>query len=337
MPLTTKIVLIIIAVLIFSSIGFVVYKSYQMTQQQAAINKSMVEMKQLQDNIARSQAQYVSKDDLNSFAQQNNLNLTQIQKDLGTLSATVTSINEVSIHSNGSNGTNIPSTNTTPSGHTEPVPTVNCNGQTINCPTTDPNSYYANVQNLQLTEPFSGANVPVGQVAFDASKPAPWSYNIYPRSYDISTVIGTDNDGRHYVYNKFSITSNGKVNSLKITNAKYEEEYPSPSFSFWNPHVFLGVDGGLGVSSLPLKGEFTPNLSFGFLSYGKTKVSPDWIFGDVGVGYGVVDKKLQFQIMPAQYNLGRVLPFISNTYVGPVLGVGIDGVIYVGGGVRVGL
>ena len=337
MPLTTKIILIVIAILIFSSVGFVVYKSYAISQQQNAINKSMVAMQQLQNDIIRSQSNFASKDDLNAFAKQNDINLSTIEKDLDGLGATITGINQITVNSNGSNETNVISTSSTPNNNKEPAPTVECNGQTINCPTTDPNGYYSNIQSLQLNEPFANTNVPIGSVSFDASNKAPWSYDVYPRTYDVSNVIGTDNEGRHYVESQFSITANGKTNKITINNAKFVEQYPAPTFSWWNPKVFIGVSAGIEFSSLPIGGTFTPTLSVAPFSYGKTKISPDWVFLNVGAGYDVVSKKMNFEIVPAQYNLGGVVPFIKNTYVGPELGVNISGQVSVGAGVRVGL
>ena len=41
--------------------------------------------------------------------------------------------------------------------------------------------------------------------------------------------------------------------------------------------------------------------------------------------------------MPFSYNVGKPVPLINNTYVGPVISVGTDANVYVGGGIRVGL
>lgn len=337
MSIITKILLIAGAILLVSVLGFVAYKSHQLSQQQDAINKSIVEFKQLQGDIARSQAQYVTKDDLESFAKQNNVNIDAIKKDLATLNATVSGVNHIVITTPGSIQTNIPSTSTTPNPNPT-VPTVECNGTQIPCPNADPFGFMRNQQHLMLGESFgSNLKIPIGEAGFSAWQKDPWAVTIYPRTYSVTNVLGTDEDGRHYVYNKFSIKTNGTEYPVQITDAKFEEEYPSPSFSFWNPRLFIGADVGVNVSHLPVNGEFAPGVHLGIMSYGKNKNTPDWSFVQIGVGYGVVSRNVQFQISPAQYNIGQHLPLIKNTYIGPVVGVGINGDVSVGIGMRVGL
>jgi hypothetical protein len=249
-------------------------------------------------------------------------------------------MNQVVVDSGGDKQNNLPSTTTTPNPNpVTPVtgPTANCNGQQIPCPNADPYKYQQNQQNLQMAEPFGTTQVPIGSVGFSAWQQTPWNVNIYPRAYDVTNVLATDQDGRNYVYNQFSITTNGQTYKLPIASAQFIQQYPTPSFSFWNPRVYLGADVGIGITHAPITGEFTPNVSFGFLSYGKTKVTPDWSFGQVGIGYGVVSQKPQIQISPAMFNVGEHIPFMQNTFVGPAVGVGINGNVYVGLGLRVGM
>lgn len=336
MTLTVKILLALLVITVLGSLGFVVYKSNQMSKQQDAINKSMVDMKQLQDGISRSQAQYATKQDLDTFAKQNNVNLDSIKKDLATLNANVTGINNITFTSTGTNTSNVASTSTS-SNPDYKSPTVNCNGNQIPCPNGDPFAYQANLQSLTLNEQFAGTQVPIGDVSFSAWKKAPWDVKVYPRTYSVTNVLGTDQDGRHYIYNKVAINSNNKDYSIQLSNAKFEEEYPSPSFSWLNPRLFIGVDGGVGISRLPITGEITPNVSIGLMSYGISKVNPDWSFVQVGVGYGLVSRNAQVEISPAQYNIGKNIPLMKNTYIGPALGIGFDGAVMVGAGLRVGL
>jgi len=341
MSTLSKILLAILSIVLVGAIGFIIYQQYEMKAVQAQISSSMVAQKTLLDGITRSQAEYATKADLDAFAAANNVNLATIQKDVDTLGATITGMNQVVVSNTAVNQTNLPSTNTTP--NTKPTtPTANCNGTQIPCPEADPYKYQQNVQSLSLTEPFSApgqttVNVPLGSVSFDASKQTPWSENLLQRTYSVSNVLATDQNGKQYVYNQFSITTNGKTYKAPITTAAYVQQYPMPSFSWWSPRLYLGADAGLGFTHLPLTGEFTPNVSFGFLSYGQTKVSPDWSFGQVGIGYGIVSRDVQIQIAPAMYNIGENLPVIQNTFVGPVLGIGFNGDVSAGVGIRVGL
>lgn len=361
MTLLNKVLLIVLGLTIVGAIGFIIYQQHQMSVMQTQINTSMVAQKALLDGITRSSSQYVTKQDLDNFAQQNNINLAAIQKDVDSLNAAVGGINQVVVTSQGQNQSGLASTSTkpvvSPAGQTSSTATVTCNGQQIPCPNVDTFGYQKNQQTLALNEQFVVAGppdsivppgtvpstpqmvspVPIGSVSFDASNAKPWSVDITPRSYDVTNVLATDQNGKQYVYNQFAITTNGKSYKVPVSTAKFVQQYPTPSFSFWNPRLFLAADAGVGVSHLPPRGEVAAGGRLGIMSYGTTKVTPDWSFLQVGAGYGAVSKTLQIEVSPLQYNIGKHLPFMSNTYIGPTLSVGTDGNISVLGGISVGL
>jgi hypothetical protein len=334
MTTLTKIILAIFAILMASAIGFIIYQQHEMQTMQTQLNTSLVAQKQMIDDISRSSAQYVSKSDLDAFAAANGVSIAAIQSDLKALNATISGVNTIAVNSGGIHQTGVSSSGTTP--NPTPTPSVNnilCDGKEMSCP--DPYGYQSNTQNLALNEPFGKTQVPIGTVGFSAWQKAPWTINTYPRTYNITNVLSTDQNGKQYVYNKFTINSNGKDYPVDITNAKFEQQVPTASLSWFNPRLIIGADASYNITRN--RGEFTPNLSVGVISYGTSKAQPAWSFGEVGLGYGAVSKTLDIQISPVQYNLGQHLTFIRNTYVGPVVGVGINGDFLVGAGLRVGL
>lgn len=337
MTTLNKILIALLALTIVGAIGFIIYQQHEMSTMQTQINNSIVAQKTLLDGITRSSSQYATQADLAAFAAQNNVSLATIQKDVETLGATITGMNQVVVNSSGENVNNTPSSSTTPNTSPQVAPTVTCDGQQIPCPNADPFKYQQNQQNLALNENFGPTPVPIGTVGFSAWQQNPWNATIYPRTYDVSNVLATDQDGKQYVYNQVSITTNNKTYTVPISTSKFEQQYPTPAFSFWNPRIYLGADAGINVSHVPMTGEVTPNVSFGFVSYGKSKVNPDLSIMQVGVGYGVVSQKAQIQIAPIQYNIGKNLPFMQNTYIGPTLGIGVDGDVNIGVGLRVGM
>jgi hypothetical protein len=191
-------------------------------------------------------------------------------------------------------------------------------------------------QNLALNEDFGSVKVPFGQVGFSAWQQKPWSIDIPQRDYNVATVVGTDENQRQYFYNKFSMTTGGKTYDIPIKSATTKQEYPSPKWSWWNPRLLMGLDGGVNITNV--KGEFTPSVNVGIMSYGQYKTTPDFSILEVGVGYGVVNKTPQVIVTPVAYNIGKNLfsPLMNNTYIGPSLQVGTDGSLGVGGGLRVG-
>jgi hypothetical protein len=96
------------------------------------------------------------------------------------------------------------------------------------------------------------------------------------------------------------------------------------------------ANGGIGITQTPIKGEFTPGVSVGIMSYGRTKSNPSLSILQVGVGYGVINKSLEFSLSPIQYNIGQHLqPFINNTFTGPIVQLNTSGNVIVGLGASV--
>jgi len=89
-----------------------------------------------------------------------------------------------------------------------------------------------NVQHLDIQENFDKTTVPIGDVAFDASKQAPWTLNVKPRQYNVVNVVGTDENNKQYFYNKFSIKTDGKDYPLNINNSQLVQEVPEAKLSF---------------------------------------------------------------------------------------------------------
>ncbi len=332
MPLKTKIIIAAISLIALSSIIFIIYQQHQISKRQEAIQQQMVQMKQLPDGIARAQANWATKEDLDAFAKQNNLNVQAIKDDLKNFNATLTSINISTTKSQGQVADNLASTGTASNPNSNTL-TVDCNGSTVVCP--DPFGYRSNRQMLQLNEKFGNISVPFGEVGFSSWQAKPWNINIAARQYQAITVLGTDENQKQYAYNKFIIKVEDKEYPIQITNNQFLQEYPSPKFSFFNPHLYLGIDPAYNINSM--QGEFTPNLGIAFMSYGKFKNNVDLAVLQLGVGYGIISKKPEFLLTPITYNIGKNIPLMNNLHVGPSLQLNTSGEVSIGIGIKVGL
>jgi hypothetical protein len=333
MSLSTKILIWLGVIVTIGALGFIIYKQNEISNRQLAIESQVVSQKQLIDGIVRSQSTWATKDDMDKFIKDNGINLKAIQDDLDKLHGEVQAVNIAVVDSQGQHGTHIPSSGTGPDNPTPPTPAT-CKDGTP-CPSVDPFGYMAKQQNLALNEDFGTLKVPFGTVGFSAWQKEPWSIDIKPREYHVSSVVGTDENQRMYFYNKFSVEVDGKKYDVPIKTAETKQEYPEAKFSFFNPRLFLGASGAVGVH--PVQGEFTPSLSLQIMSYGRYKTQPDFSILQAGVGYGTVSKRPQLVITPVSYNVGKHIPFMNNTYVGPVISVGTDGNVFFGGGLSVGL
>lgn len=319
----SKLLIFVFAALVLVAGTFIIYKQIEISARQEAIENQVVAQKELADNILRSMSKYASKDDLEKFAKDGNINLEAINKDLDSLNANIIAINQTLTSSRAQVVTGGGSSHTTPNPN--PVDPKN----------PDPYGYSKNRQVIEISEQFDNAKVPFGQVGFSAWQEKPWDYTIAARQYKVSTVIATDENQRHYVYNKFAVNVNGKDYDIKITQAQTLEQYPEAKFKWWNPRLFLGMSGGVNVSAV--RGEAVPSLSLGVMSYGKFNSQPDISLLHLGVGYGMDTKRPTFLVTPVSYNVGKHIPLMNNLYVGPSVGINTSGDISVLGTLNVGL
>ena len=93
-------------------------------------------------------------------------------------------------------------------------------------------------------------------------------------------------------------------------------------FVLWAPHVNFGLNLGADSEGLFVR----PALNFSVMGYGKTKNDLDWKFIHLGIDSDTKFDKFGAHVMPFSYR-----PFssvITNTYIGPSLGVTKDGLNY---------
>jgi len=335
MNLLTRILLAIGGVAVVGALAFIIYNQHQISVQQAAIQTQVVAQQQLANNITRSMAEWTTKADLQKFADANSVNLQTIQDNLNKLGASVDAINVVTTTSTGQVLTNQGSTGTIKNPNAPPPDTVTCDGKQIPCPNADPYGYQANEQVYALNEKFGTLSVPFGSVTFNAAQATPWSENIPPRTYKNTITLGTDENQRIYPYNTLSVSVNGKDYPLPITTAQFQQIYPAPKFTFWNPRLYLGLDGGLDLTAMT--GTAGPSINLQIMSYGKFKNQPDFSILQVGAGFDMVNKRPNFLLTPAAYNVGQHIPLMNNLYIGPAIGFDTAGHWSVLGSLTVGL
>jgi hypothetical protein len=324
--------LIIAGVLLFlSAAAFIIFKLNEMSDRQKNIEDQVTKQKELVDGIVRSQTEYATKKDLEKFITGNGVNYDVIKNDLDKLQADIIAANFVTFQSMGqvllnasSTGKGKPNPNYTP-----PPP---CKDGV--CPDIDVHGYFKQQEKKDIYEKFNNFLIPLADLGFSAWEKDPWEIKIYPRQYKLGTVIGKDENEKTYVYNRMTITVNDKEYEIPV-KSETKQQYPEAKWSFWNPRLFLGVDGGVAVN--PVQGEFAPSLNLGIMSYGRYLSTPDFSVLQIGGGYGIVSQTFQFNITPFAYNVGQHIPFMKNFYLGPSVHVGTDGNVKIMAGVRVGL
>ena len=316
----TKVGIAAFIVAIFAGLLLVIKYQHDTLTKQKAIAASIIEQRNLIDGIQRAQTQYATKKDIERYSKEVGVNLDPIKKDLKNFDAKIEAISTLKVFNKGLKAKH------------------KASDKTIKRPVEDVQDadygYLKKAQLLKLNEPFENNTVPWGEVSFSAWREKPWDLEVYEREYFVVNVLGTDEDGRHYVYNKFTVNTNGKEYAVDISESKFVEEYPKGSLSF-NPRLYLGIDGGGYVTRIDYA--FMPNIGMSLASYGKTKVSPDWIFFNFGLGYEANKGLPALSLSPINYNVGTHIPLINNTYIGPSVSVNINTDVFVSLGLRVGL
>lgn len=330
MTLSSKILIFLGSFLLIGALFFIIVKQIEITKRQTAIEAQTTQQKELAESIVRAQREWATKKDIDELAKDNGINLSIILSDLEKLGARVDGINSVVVKSIGQKQTDISSTNTVSGG---PGPTVvDCKGTSLTCP--DPYGYLSKTQELKIDEKFSNASVPFGNVGFSSWKDKPWSLTVYPRSYTLTTVVGKDDEGKEYAYNKLQIAVDGKQHDVKIDQSRFLQEYPNDKFSFFNPRIYLGIGGGVNFQKTNV--DFVPSAYVTFMSYGKFKYQPSFTFVGVGAGYAVENKQFNFLLTPFTYNVGQHIPLTKNIHLGPTIGFdtsgGVSGLVTVGVG-----
>jgi hypothetical protein len=123
----------------------------------------------------------------------------------------------------------------------------------------------------------------------------------------------------HYV-TLFEIGPEGqRLDDLKLDSWEVVvTDETAPKWFWWTPHLDILGFVGAGPENLPYLGG---SLGVSFMGYGVTEDDLSWrvlrISGDFGTDVGI-------GITPALYNLGDLIPLISNLWVGPHVSKGLN-------------
>lgn len=137
----------------------------------------------------------------------------------------------------------------------------------------------------------------------------------------------TKSGATNFYLNLWETDSSGtKLGKLKVKEFSVTtQDERAPEFFVWAPHLDISGMAGLGKG---LKPQWGAAVGFSAMGYGLTENDLQWRFLNASIDIGT---SLGLGFAPAQYNLGQLVPLISNLWIGPHLGVNIDQEWYVGG------
>lgn len=266
-----------------------------------------------------------------SVAEDAGIDVAALEQDGADAGAVVTGVSTVTVRGAGHSSGRLPSSSTA----ARPAPTAlppSDGGMPEAEPLADPWGHQRAQQLLKLEEPIGGLSVPWGQVGFSAWEERPWALMVLPRTYRLTTVSTTNDDGSRTLYSRFVVDVAGKSFEVPIAAADHQEEPPPAKFR-WRVGVSLGVD--LAGTPDPARALVLPGLQVSGANYGRSDRPAAWTFLAAGIAYDPALRGVWLTLSPALWNLSPILPWVENLYAGPTVGLSFDGGWAAGGGVKV--
>lgn len=312
-----------LSMLVLVLIGALVFQHRKLGEQQIRIDGLL---RQLSDGTTAIPTTVSSPEALATAAAAAGIDIKNVQKDADKSGSTVRGATTATSKTPGKKETGLGSTEEKPRQDPPPMPPASAQ-----CPEQSP--YMRKAQTFALDEPLANKTaIPWGKTTFEAWKTKPWSIEVFPRAYQAGTVVATNEEGIVSAYSKLRVEVEGKTYDLPITNAGTTSTLPPSRFRF-NPSLFLGATMGAIVRPF-FSAEFAPAIQFGLLSYGPTKLAPDYAFLLFGAGYASLQKEPIVTFSPVTVNLGTLLPVVDNVHLAPTVGLGLDGSILILAGVH---
>lgn len=198
---------------------------------------------------------------------------------------------------------------------------TNNNHQKEKCISCDLFDYTNKIQHKNI---FLG-EMPFSLVSFDASKKDPWTIETDSISFKVSTVLTKAKDNNFTFLHQISTTNNSRIDLknkeflLNITESTYVQLDEKTKKWRSKIHLDLGIDNLISYPKFDYL--LGVNLGVAFFNYGKTEDDNIWRLLHLGFGiYKNENLGVYATIAPVQYNLGTLLPLISDFWVFPNFG-----------------
>jgi hypothetical protein len=162
---------------------------------------------------------------------------------------------------------------------------------------------------LTLTEKYGDSDLKIGKVLYDARSEAPWSYELLPKTFRVSTLI-TDEDGRKHAFTKLTLEIGDQKSVLPLSDSEITYGAPKKRWRLDN-HYLLGIGGSLIHSQ-----NYDISLNWSGVSYGSNKISPEYHFMASGL-YLTDTRQYGVKISPVAYNLSNLTSITKSTYIAP--------------------
>ena len=282
---------------------------------QKRIDAQNREFKQITDNQARAHTEIVNslKDEIKELSKTNK----EVVKDIEEASEKIKSIGAVQTEMNVNLSRKIDAI----SDHTYKEGTGEYNEQ-----------YFKKIMAKAKDKGGNVVEIPLGWAMFFPNREPEkqWKTGIYPLEYYLKIIQTEQKTGQMNTYAEAWVETDQPKEykdtkfPLTIKEMEFKQEKKSnKEFFLWAPHLNLNLDYSF---SSTLDNNIAGGLSFSTMGYGITKNDLDWKF--LEFGFNTNGKDFTLKLSPFSYNIGRHIPLISNTFLGPFVGFGSDGAVY---------
>lgn len=297
-------------------LGYLAYKSISDKNEQ--LRSEIIQFKQLTETLVRSSNNWTTKDDLRKSLA--NLltpeDLRALERDIKAQGARLSAVGRTIGVISGRIAKLEESDSV---GEENPNVEKCADGRLI-----DTHKYTQRPQNKRLKDSNDAS---VADVSFDASKKTPWNYEVFAKQFKLATIVSQRPSGQYIFHHnlKYSTTADGKKEyPIKITESTFQQT-PLESMFYWiNPKLDMNLfAGGKVLSFADGYGRKEKTLSLGvdlglsLSSYGETKLDSWWRFFRFGAGYDAYRNAGRVSFSPAMFNIGKIIPLITNMYLTP--------------------
>jgi hypothetical protein len=157
----------------------------------------------------------------------------------------------------------------------------------------------------------------VADASFSAARENPWDTSVFGINYLITNAVSTTDDGRIILHTELVAESEavpGETFRIEGVESRVLQVPRQISFEWWDPAIYLSVALGVGAWR---EIEFSAALDLGFsiMSYG------DWRFIGLLAGLDAANMTFHAAFFPFAYNVGSPIPFLSDLFLGPYIGI----------------
>lgn len=316
----------IVGVALILGLGGIGYAAYKrLMDENLKLRGEVSEFKHLTETLARASTKWTTKDDLkNSLKEMLTAeDLKELQKDIRKQGAKLSAVGRTVGRLDG----RIAKLEESDRQGEINQEVVKCDDGRL----VDVHRYTERTQTKRLQDSNTAS---VADVTFDAAKKKPWDYKLFGKKYNLTTVVSKKDSGQlnfHHTLKYQTEVDGDKQFPISIASSEFKQVQLGSKMYWLNPRLDIGIYAGIKALDVsvfgndPTLASVGADLGLSVSSYGENKLDSWWRFFRFGAGYNANRRAFQLSFAPALFNLGKVLPLISNMYIGPNLGIDTGG------------